>query len=216
MRIACVIFDIDGTLARTNELIFASFNHVAKKYLDRVFSPAEIVALFGPPEEGALRKVFGEEHVEAAMEELVGFYREHHRSMASLHAGIDDVLRFLKGRGVKLAVFTGKGRRTACITLDALHLSHYFDLIVSGNDVVNHKPDPEGIQKVIDTFDLKPEEVVMVGDSPGDAKASRAAGVHIAFVAWDAYDAERVLRAGAEHVFRTTGEILDWFKSHIN
>jgi pyrophosphatase PpaX len=215
-RISCVIFDIDGTLTRTNELIFATFNHVARKYLHRTFQPAEIVAMFGPPEEGALAPLFKQEDLPRIMDELCEYYRAHHTAMAELHPGIEEVLEFLKSRDVRLAVFTGKGRRTTDITLEILGVAGYFDLIVSGNDVVKHKPDPEGILKVIREFSLKPEEVLMVGDSLGDIKASRGAGVNMAAVLWDSYDSERVRGAGAHYVFDEVAELLAWLRTHIN
>ena len=68
--ISCVIFDMDGTLTRTNQLIFASFNHVAEKYLGIRLSPEEIIALFGPPEEGGLSRLLGSAHAPDAMDEL--------------------------------------------------------------------------------------------------------------------------------------------------
>jgi pyrophosphatase PpaX len=216
LRISCVIFDIDGTLTRTNELIFATFNHVARKYLHRTFQPAEIVAMFGPPEEGALAPLFGKENIPRVMDELCEFYRIHHHDLAGLHPGIEEVLEFLKSKDVRLAVFTGKGKRTAGITLDALGIAGYFDLVVSGNDVTKHKPDPEGILKVIRTFDLQPQEVLMVGDSLGDIKASRGAGVNMAAVLWDSYDSERVRNAGAEFVFDEVSDLLAWLRTHIN
>jgi HAD superfamily hydrolase (TIGR01549 family) len=216
LHLSCVIFDIDGTLTRTNELIFASFNHLAQKYLHRTFLPAEIVALFGPPEEGALAPLFGEENIARIMDELCEFYRDHHHTLAGLHPGIEEVLQFLKSKEIRLAVFTGKGKRTTDITLGALGLAGYFDLVVSGNDVAKHKPDPEGILKVIRTFDLRPHEVLMVGDSLGDIKASRGAGVNMAAVLWDSYDSERVRNAGAEYVFDEVSDLLAWLRTHIN
>lgn len=215
-RLACVIFDMDGTLTQTNELIFASFNHVARKYIGKVFSPPEIIALFGPPEEGALQKMFGDQQAPRAMDDLCEFYRSHHKEMAKLHPGMDEMLRYLKQKGLRLAVFTGKGRRTATITLDEFGIAGYFDLIVSGNDVVNYKPHPEGITRVLETFALKPEETLMVGDSLTDLKASRAAGVNIASVLWDSYDRERVLQAGTDFVFHTVREMLDWLHVRLN
>lgn len=215
-NLSCVIFDIDGTLTKTNELIFASFNHVAAKYLGRIFPPGEIVALFGPPEEGALSAMFGEKNVAAAMDELCEFYSEHHAEMAKVHPGMEEILQFLQLRGIRLAVFTGKGKRTADITLQALNLAHYFELVVSGNDVTRHKPHPEGIQKVLEAFSLFPEQALMVGDSLGDIKASRAAGVRIATVLWDSHDHERVLQTGTDLVFHETAELLNWFRTHVN
>ena len=215
-RIECVIFDIDGTMTRTNDLIFASFNHVAAKRLGRTFSQAEIINLFGPPEEGGLRMVFPEEQIGPAMEELCEFYKQHHAALAALHPGIDDGLRYLKEKGIKLAVFTGKGRRTAEITLQELNIDRYFDMVVSGNDVVNHKPHPEGIRKVLQAFSLRPANVLMIGDSLGDIKASRAAGVRMAAVLWDSYDRDRVLDAGSDYVFHEVPELLAWFRAHVN
>jgi HAD superfamily hydrolase (TIGR01509 family) len=215
-RPACVIFDIDGTLTETNELIFASFNYVAEKYLGRRFAPPEIVALFGPPEEGTVLKMFGPDHLDAIMEDLLGYYADHHASMASLHEGIDEILQYLRNRGVKLAVFTGKGRRTAMITLDALHLTPHFDFIVSGNDVVHHKPHPEGILRVLDKFGLKPEEAMMVGDSLSDVHASHAAGVPVASVLWDSIDPVRVKGANPDYVFENVRDMLSWFKTNLD
>lgn len=215
-RLACVIFDVDGTLTRTNDLIFASFNHVAEKYLGRRFTPAQIIGLFGPPEEGAVVKVFGPENLDPIMDELLAFYASQHSALASLHAGIEEVLDLLKRHDIRLAVFTGKGRKTTTITLNALHLASYFDLVVSGNDVVHHKPHPEGILRVLERFGISPGEALMVGDSMSDVKAARAAGVPIASVLWDCYDPESIRRENGEWVFERVEDLLGWFRVRLN
>jgi HAD superfamily hydrolase (TIGR01549 family) len=215
-RFSCVIFDMDGTLTRTNALIFASFNHITQKYLGKTFTPKEIIGFFGPPEEGAIAKLIGAERLDEAMDELCMYYREHHSAMAELHAGISSVLNLLKDRGTRLAVFTGKGSRTANITLEEFGIAGFFDCIVSGNDVVNHKPHHEGIQKILDKYSLAPEEVLMVGDSMSDINASRGAGVKVAAVLWDSYDKERVLAAQADFVFHRVDEMHEWFRLHTN
>ena len=215
-RFSCVIFDMDGTLTQTNELIFASFNHITQKYLGKCFTPKEIVGFFGPPEEGAIEKLLGAELLDQAMDELCEFYRTHHGAMAKLHSGIETILQLLKERGTRLALFTGKGHRTATITLEAFGIARFFEYVVSGNDVVNHKPHHEGIQKVLDKFSVSPNEVLMIGDSMSDVRASRGAGVKIAAVLWDSYDKERVLAANADFVFHNVGEMHEWFRLHTN
>jgi HAD superfamily hydrolase (TIGR01509 family) len=209
---SCVIFDVDGTLTRTNELIFASFNHVAARHLGRTFAPADIIALFGPPEEGALLKVFGPDRLDLIMRELLEFYAAHHSAMASLHRGMEEVLQFLRAQDVRLAVFTGKGRHTTSITLEALGITHYFDFIVTGNDVSHHKPHPEGILRILDRFGVKPGEALMIGDSLSDIAASHGAGVRIASVVWDTYDVGRVRAANPDCLFETVEQILGWFR----
>ncbi len=215
-RFSCVIFDMDGTLTQTNPLIFASFNHITNKYLGKTFTPPEIISWFGPPEEGALERLIGADRVDEVMDELCEYYQTWHSELARLHAGIPEVLRLLRNRGVKLAVFTGKGTRTAAITLGQFNIGSYFDLVVSGNDVVNHKPHPEGIQKIIRHFAVDPSDVLMIGDALADVKASRAAGVKVAAVLWDSYDKDRMLTAETDFVFHHVGELYDWFRLHIN
>jgi len=214
-QFACVIFDIDGTLARTNELIFASFNHVIARHLGKTMSPQEITGLFGPPEEGGLATLFGVERAGPLMDELCEFYEAHHDSMASLHPGMDRVLALLQQRSVPLAVFTGKGRRTTGITLKALGLQNAFDCIVTGNDVVHHKPHPEGLQRVLRQLGVPPEAALMVGDSPVDVAASRAAGVPVASVLWDSMDPAKVVASNGGCVFHSAEELEHWLTQRI-
>jgi pyrophosphatase PpaX len=213
---SCVIFDMDGTLSKTNDLIFASFNHVAQKYLGKTMASNEIIALFGPPEEGALRTLLGEERATEAMEDLCAYYAEHHAEIASLHPGIVPTLQYLKDKGMKLAVFTGKGKRTATITLERLGIGQFFDLVVSGNDVVNHKPHPEGINRVLATFSIPASSALMVGDALSDVRASRAAGVPMAAALWDCHDAARLKEAGTEFQFSSVDEMFAWFRAKLN
>jgi HAD superfamily hydrolase (TIGR01549 family) len=212
-RISCVIFDIDGTLAQTNELIYASFNHIAERYVGRTFSPQEIAAMFGPPEGVAIERLVGSEHSSEAMNEFCDFYDTHHPKMAGAYKGIKEILEFLKGKGVLLAVFTGKGKRTTLITLKHIDLMDYFDIIVTGDDVTNHKPSAEGIRKVVNMFALEPTEVLMVGDSVSDIKAARDAGVAIGAVVWDSYGKEKVLQMDVDHLFHSVGDFFDWLKT---
>jgi HAD superfamily hydrolase (TIGR01549 family) len=213
--VGCAIFDIDGTLTRTNELIFASFNHVAMKYSGRTYTPAEIVAMFGPPEEGAVSAMVGEQRLGKAMDDLCAFYQEHHGSMAALHEGIEGALQLLRERNVPMAVFTGKGRRTTTITLGALGINGYFDLIVSGSDVLRYKPHPEGIRRVIEHFGVPAEQVLMVGDAIADITASRSAGVKSVAALWDSYDRERVAAAGGDFVFHDVPSFVNWLREEV-
>jgi HAD superfamily hydrolase (TIGR01549 family) len=211
-RLDGVIFDVDGTLTSTNELIFSTFNYIADKYTGRTRTPREIIALFGPPEEGAILNIVGEERLDEAMKDLYAYYADNHRAMAALHPGIEEALTVLSEKGVTLAVFTGKGRRTAMITLEALGIDKHFHVVMSGSDVRCHKPDPEGIRKILEICSLDPEGVVMVGDAVADVRASRAAGVRSAAVLWDSYDPEAVLAAAPDLVFRRVDEMTSWFR----
>lgn len=207
---------MDGTLTDTNQLIFDSFNHIAMKYKGKTYSPAEIVAMFGPPEEGALLDIVGEEQIDQVMKEYLAYYRRHHKALARLYPGILDLLRFLQKSKVHCALFTGKGIHTTTITMQAFALMPYFEYVVTGNDVVNHKPAPEGIQKILDHFSLRKEQVLMVGDSVGDVKAAREAGVKIAVVLWDSYSKEKILQMKTDHAFHTVSDFSVWIRGRVD
>lgn len=207
---------MDGTLTQTNQLIFDSFNFIAQKYQGKTLTPSEITALFGPPEEGALIPIVGEELLPQAMEEYLSFYRANHQRLARLYPGIREVLNEVKQKGKLLALFTGKGIHTTTITLEEFGLKDLFDCVVTGNDVVNHKPSAEGIRKILDRFNLNPDEAVMVGDSASDINASRSAGVKIAAVLWDSYAKERVLQMKTDFLFHNVAEFHDWLRGQLD
>jgi len=203
-----IIFDIDGTLTSTNELIFKSFNHIANKYLDRTFTDKEIIALFGPTEDVILKEWCGK-NFEAAKIDYYEFYKSHHH-IANLYPGIKELLDYLKTKGV-----TGKGRQASLITLEELSIINYFDLIVTGDDVVNHKPSSEGIMKFVNEHHLRKDEVLMIGDSVADVRASKEAGIRIASALWDSYAAEKVKDLESDYYFNSVDELRGFLVKNL-
>jgi HAD superfamily hydrolase (TIGR01549 family) len=202
------IFDIDGTLTSTNQLIFDSFNFIAKKYLNKTFSDEEIISMFGPTEDAILKEWCGDRY-EEARKEYFNYYTDHHE-IAGLYDGTKEILQHLKSKSYPIGIFTGKGRESSIITLKKLGVDHYFDLIVTGDDVKNHKPSPEGILKFVNHFELEPERVLMIGDSVSDVKASRDAGVKVASVLWDSYAHKEVKTLRSDYYFHSVKELSDF------
>ena len=115
-----IIFDIDGTLTSTNDLIFASFNYVMNKYLNKTLTNDEIISLFGPTEDEILEEWTGADYPKAR-QDYYDFYSENH-TMADLYPGILDILTFIKSKKLPLSIFTGKGREAAVITLQKMEI----------------------------------------------------------------------------------------------
>ncbi len=214
-QLKCIIFDVDGTLTATGRLIFDSFNHIAEIYKHRRFSEAEIIKMFGPPEEEALLSIVDQSQAEEAMTEYLKFYRAHHAELAHLHPGMKEVLEYVKHKGLRLAVFTGKGTRTTQISLEELGIDGFFDYIVTGNDVREHKPSPEGIVKILSRFNLAPHEALMVGDGISDVHAAHDAGVRVAAVLWDGYAGNKVLTMRSDYSFHTVAELHSWLRESL-
>ena len=208
-----IIFDIDGTLTSTNQLIFNSFNFIANKYLNKSFTDEEIISMFGPTEDVILKE-WCKENYETAREEYYNYYRSNH-NIAKLYPGMKELLDYLKSKNILLSIFTGKGRKASLITLEELGIKEYFDMIVTGDDVDNHKPSSDGIMKFINNYKLNKDEVLMIGDSPGDVKASKEAGVKIASAMWDSYAAEKVKGLGSDYYFNTVEELKEYLNNNL-
>ena len=215
-HLKCIVFDMDGTLTQTNQLIYDSFNYIAQKYAGRTYTIPEITAMFGPPEEDALLAIVRPEQIDEVMKDYLAFYRAHHNELAQLYPGIENILSSLKASGKLLALFTGKGIATATITLQEFHIEKYFDYVVTGNDVLKHKPSSEGLLKIMDHFALLPDELLMVGDAVSDVKAAHEAGVKIAAVMWDLYAKEKVMQMKTDFIFNDTKSFQNWLNAQFN
>ena len=208
-----IIFDVDGTLTSTNELIFESFRYVLKKYLNKTMTDEEIISLFGPTEDVILKE-WGGDAYEKMRDDYYSFYSENHH-MADLYPGIKDILSYIKSKNTLLSIYTGKGKEAATITLKKLEIYDFFDLIITGDDVKNHKPSAEGVIKFIDNFNLAPSRVLMIGDSPVDIKAAHSAGIKVVSVVWDSYAKNEVLELKSDFLFHTVDELENFIKANI-
>lgn len=205
LKYSLYIFDIDGTLTSTNQLIFDSFNHINEKYLGKTLTPEEIISLFGPTEEEIIVELFGE-NADNAISDYFVYYKDNH-DIASLHEGIDGLLDHIVANGGRVAAFTGKGRRSAEITLRELGIFDKVEFLISGDDVTKKKPSGEGIFKILDYFNIPPEKTLMIGDSISDIKAAREAGVDIASVIWDCYSIDIVTQMNGNNLFSTAEDL---------
>jgi HAD superfamily hydrolase (TIGR01549 family) len=210
LKYSLYIFDIDGTLTSTNQLIFDSFNHINEKYLGKTLTSDEIISLFGPTEEEIIVELFGE-NADNAISDYFVYYKDNHH-IASLHEGIDEILDYIITNGGRVAAFTGKGRRSAEITLSELGIFDKVEFLVSGDDVTKKKPSGEGIFKILDYFNIAPEKTLMIGDSISDIKAAREAGVDIASVIWDCYSIDIVTQMNGKNLFSTAEELQSFIK----
>jgi len=204
-----IIFDIDGTIVQSNELIFATFNHVTEKFLGKTTSPDEIIALFGPTEAVIIKQLFSD-NFENVMNDYYQFYRQNHNKMAKVFDGITTLIDELKSRNILLSIYTGKGKGSTEITLEELGIRDKFDMIVTGDDIEDHKPSPEGVDVFVNKYNLNRDRVLMIGDAPPDVKAAKATGIKIASVLWDSYAKEEVLSMGSDYYFESVKDLSDF------
>ncbi|MBP1996671.1 HAD family hydrolase [Paenibacillus eucommiae] len=203
-----VLFDFDGTLADTLPASFSAFKTVFKKYDDQDVTSDELVAMFGPTEDEIILNNFSnKEAVRRAVQEYYEMYSQGHNQTIEINA-IIVLLQFLKERGMKIGVITGKSTRAYQISAEALNLTSYFDYVVTGNDVVHPKPHPEGVLKAIDYFGIKADKTVFLGDSNADILAGKAAGVQTFAVQWLSTFQSSVFDVKPDRTFNSTSEFI--------
>ncbi|WP_197268693.1 NUDIX hydrolase N-terminal domain-containing protein [Paenibacillus alvei] len=183
--IRAVLFDFDGTLADTLPLTLHVFQDIFKRYDNRMVSKEQIIAMFGPTEEGILTanmKYRG--LLPTAIEEYFELYHNWHASLVHSSPAIIQMLQALKKQGIAIGIITGKGRRAYQISNEALGLSPYVDIAITGDEVTKPKPDPEGIHAALAALHVRADEAIWIGDSNADIEAGLAANVHTIGAKW--------------------------------
>lgn len=179
-----IIFDFDGTLSDTLPVCFYAFQSVFKEFDNIEVSPDEIKAMFGPSETGIIKENLMDFNQDKAIELYYEKYREKHRELVVKNKEITDLLLLLKREGYKLGIVTGKASRSLLISLDFLHMNDLFDVIITGDDVTEPKPHPEGLKKALAQLNIKNTDAIFWGDSDADIMAGKNANVHTIGVQW--------------------------------
>ncbi|MDF2441048.1 MAG: hypothetical protein JWN98_2032 [Abditibacteriota bacterium] len=211
MLFEAVIFDLDGTLADTFPLIVAAWNAALGETLGREYSTDEVVARFGIPDAAMLRRELNdhpEPLIEAALEKYFSHYEQAH-DMVQAFEGVPQMLHTLHERGVPLGIMTGKGRRPADISLRLLRWEEYFGSVVSGEDVEQQKPAPDGVLRAAHELGVSPSRCAYIGDSPVDIGAGRAAGMFTIAAAWQTFYTERLRAAQPDAWAESPARLLE-------
>ncbi|MYL34017.1 pyrophosphatase PpaX [Pontibacillus yanchengensis] len=184
MTIRTLLFDLDGTLINTNELIIASFLHTTETYAPGEYTREDVINFIGPPLEESLKTINPNEDVETMMNTYRTHNHEHHDELVHAYDGVRESLAKLKEAGFKLGIVTTKLRQTVNMGLKLTEIEDYFETVVTLDDVDHAKPHPEPVVRAMKALDAKPEETIMIGDNTHDIDAGKNAGTKTAGVAW--------------------------------
>ncbi|WP_419955689.1 pyrophosphatase PpaX [Neobacillus niacini] len=182
-NITTILFDLDGTLIDTNELIISTYLHTLEKYYPGKYQREDVLPFLGP----TLHEVFENMDPER-VEEMILEYRTYnlanHDLLVKEFVGVMETIETLKKKGYKLAIVTTKREDVAFKGLRLMKLDSFFDVMIAYDHVKKVKPDPEPIFLALEKLDSKPEETLMVGDNFHDVLAGKNAGTKTAGVSW--------------------------------
>lgn len=203
-----VIFDLDGTLGDTLPVCFEAFRRVFASYTGVTYEDREIRAMFGPTEEGIFFSHIPHDG-DGAMDQYLNEYSAVHHLAPEPFAGIRDVLAELAARAVPMAVVTGKGPRSAALSLEQWSITGYFESVKAGSDDRNIKD--QNMAQVIADWNADPAAVVSVGDAPTDVHAARDVGLVAVAAAWASTTDRSLLEAEQpDHIFDDVAGFAGW------
>jgi len=200
-----VLFDLDGTLADSIELILRCYRHTMQVHLGEVPPDAAWLAGLGRPLHEQLREFARTDaEADAMFETYETYQRSVHDELVRAYPGVADMLDAIAGAGVRLAVVTGKRREMAVRTLRVCGLESFFPVLITPDDASPGKPSPAPVRAAAAALGLtRSSRILFAGDSPHDIAAGRAAGVRTAAALWGAPEPGPLLAARPDYRVET-------------
>jgi pyrophosphatase PpaX len=206
-RIGAVLFDLDGTLIDSAELIMTAFEATVQANLHQTIDRTEILGMWSRPIRERFRALAPDQDEMLAQDYLRRYLALHDR-YARLFPGVGDVLETLRRRGYAMGIVTSKRRATAQAAVSGFHLDRWCTVVIADEDVDRHKPDPEPVQLAAARLGISAAETLMVGDSPLDIAAGHRAGAATAAALWGTVEASTLLAEAPDHRLTRPEDLL--------
>lgn len=181
-----ILFDMDGTLIDTDELIAQTFFCLYDKYNNgKRATREEMVYFSGPPIRETLAKEFPQNNQEELFQEFHDISWRLYPQYLKSFPFVKDALIELKKDHYRLGIVTNKMHGTTQYCLELLNMNNIFDVVIGIDDVNLPKPHSEGIFKAMDILN-QPEKVkvLYIGDNGSDFLTSQNAGIDCGLITW--------------------------------
>lgn len=208
-RPIALLFDLDGTLVDTIELILSSARAAFADYPGRRPTDADWVAGIGKPLRVQLEELAARpEDVDLLLARYRAHFWEHHDRMTRPFPGAAPLLAALRAGGHPVGIVTAKWVEPAWKSLRATGLAPLVDAVVGADSLPEHKPDPAPVRMLLGLLGRGPGEALLVGDSPHDIAAGNGAGVATAAALWGAAARPVLEAARPGHLLGSLDEVL--------
>jgi pyrophosphatase PpaX len=211
MALEAVLFDFDGTIVDTTELIHESMRRATGEVLGQTPSREVLLANVGQPLPRQMELLDFER-----AEELLESYRLHneelHEDLIEAFPDVEASLAHLREAGLCLAVVTSKRRFSLEMALDSFpNLRDAVDAFVTMEDTTEHKPHPAPLLKGLELLgDVSPDRATYVGDSPFDVAAAQADGMLSVAVSWGVFTEEDLREAEPDRLFEDLDSAVEF------
>lgn len=190
-----ILFDADGTLIDTYDIILTSMRYAVNDVLGRSLSDGELMAGVGTPLYDQMLHFTGGDEARAA--EITQIYRDHNDGVHDERIrAFDDTkaaLERLRSAGLPMGVVTSKRHAMAWRGLEMSGIAEYFSFLIGHDDWPEHKPAPGPILRGCELLGVAPTRCLYVGDSPYDIQAGNAAGCPTVVALWGMFPADELV-----------------------
>lgn len=208
MKVSAVLFDLDGTLLDTIDLLLASVRWAFRDRPGRAPTTEEWIAGIGTPLASQLRVYASDEQdLSTLIEGYREYQRAHHDELTRAYADAIETVANLRRVGYRTGIVTSKASDIANRSLAFVGLDRYLDVIVGFDSTSRHKPDPEPVRYALDVLQVPPREAVFVGDSPHDMFAGNAAGVITVGALWGPFLRSALTPASPRYYLERIGDL---------
>jgi len=210
-KINTILFDFDGTVMDTVDVIICSWQHTFKTIEGKERPVSDIVRTFGEPLETSMKKFFPNVDPDDSIEIYRSYHRDNFGERIKLFPGVKELLASLKEKGYKLGLVTSRLTTTTVEGLVKHEIGEYFDAVVTADDCTKHKPDPEPVDITLEKLNSKPEESIMLGDTMFDIICARNAGVKSVLVGWAVAvtEEEKTGENAPDYIIETAEELFE-------
>lgn len=213
--IKAVVFDVDGVLIDSNEIIVKAYQKTAEKLGLRIPPSQEVIDLMGRPLAEIVTALWANANVELYTKEYRRLFVEEDLVIPAIEGAVDAVMEIREaGFGIgaisgKIMFFIKKHLREAGFDIN------WFGAIVSFETTKKHKPDPEPLLHAIRKLDVKPEETVYVGDAISDYKCAKNAKVEYVAVLTGSLRREDLKKLGVKKAINSVVELPDFLRNSL-
>lgn len=202
-----VIFDFDGVMADTEMKTLVYMEQAFAKY-GIILSHEEKMAYIGSDGREHTNQILMKNRIDITAEDFLKEKRKlgnvyENSTDLQLMPGLREFLMWLKKEEYKIGLVSSTSSRLIVIALNRLGIIGFLDTLICGDMVKNKKPDPEGYLLAMKYLGIKPEEAVIIEDSPIGICAGKAAGAYV------------IGYKGAEAVQDTSAADVEW-KSYVS
>lgn len=214
LRYPAVLYDFDGTLADSTELIMRCWRHTMAQHLGEVPADEEWLSGFGTPLETQIaRFARSDAECDAMLDTYRAHQMVHHDTLLRPFPGAVEALDALLEMGARMAIVTSKHRELTLRGMDRCGILERFEVIVTPEDVRHAKPHPEPVLTALERLGARADEAVFIGDSPHDLVAGRAAGATTAAALWGPFPRPALEREAPDHLLESPMEVLALVRS---